>query len=427
MTLRLRILLILTVALGLLFWTSCSGQYKCSNTFSSNSCGSGGNGGGGIGGGGGGGGGGGAAPSAFAFTVDSFDGTMNSYTLSAGAGTFQATSNFTPLPIMSGDPGAGVVVAQKQFLYAVLAQKNLIYGWSISKTGTLTTLNGFPVTVSLSASIPVTTFRQVSVITNPAGTLLFISQPFFNQILIYQIGTTGALTAVPPFSTGTDSPMNLGMDGLGKYLYVTEDPNLITHTATKTGAYVVGTTGSLTAVPGSPFAVPMWQVQGDATGAFLIGISGSTTFYTGTPDDTNIYTFSIAQTGANAGAIAQVAKSPTTSAPFNLAVNPAAGFAYTFSINDQATINNPTEGFQLNATTGALTPAIGSPFGNLFLGGNGQFEQSGTYLFSHSGDVSTITSVQLSAFQAASTGALTQPFSNVLLPSSGYWAVTDPQ
>jgi hypothetical protein len=35
--------------------------------------------------------------------------------------------------------------------------------------------------------------------------------------------------------------------------------------------------------------------------------------------------------------------------------------------------------------------------------------------------------VQLSPFVVGSTGALTQPFSNVLLSTSGYWAVTDPQ
>jgi hypothetical protein len=426
MTMRLRILLILTVALGQLFWTGCSGQYSCSNTFSANSCGSGGNGGGGFGGGGGGGGGGGSAASAFAFAVDQTAGTIDGFTLSAGGGTFQATTGYTPPAILTGDPSVGLVVVQKQFLYAVLAKSNLIYGWSISKTGTLTPLSGFPMIVSLNGTIPVTNYHQATVITNPAGTLLFIAQALLNQILVFQISSTGALTAIAPFSTGTDAPMNLGMDGLGKYLYVTEDPNVSTHSATKTAAYVVGSTGTLTAVPGSPFAFGMWEIQGDLSGQNLIGISGSTVFYSGTDDD-NIYTFAITQTGANAGAISQIAKSPTTSAPFNLTVSPTAEFVYTFSVNDSATLNNPTEGYQLNTTTGALTAVTGSPFGNLFLGGNGQFEQSGTYLFSHSGDVSTITSVQLSAFAANSTGALTQPFSNVLLSTSGYWAVTDPQ
>ena len=99
------------------------------------------------------------------------------------------------------------------------------------------------------------------------------------------------------------------MDGLGKYLYVTEDPNLSTHTATKTAAYVVGATGTLTAVPGSPFAFPMWEVQGDLSGAYLIGISGNSTALSGV-DDKNIYVFAINQTTAP-GALTAVAYHPS--------------------------------------------------------------------------------------------------------------------
>ncbi len=427
MTMRLRILIVLTVALGQLFWTSC-GHYSCSDTFSSNNCSTGGGGGGGIGTGGGGGGGGSSAASAFAFAIDQTLGSIDGYTLTAGSSKFQATTGYVGPTIPTGDPGVGMVVVQKKFLYAVFGPENLIYGWAISSSGTLSTLSGFPVSVPLSATIPVTNYRQVSVITNPTGSLLFIAQALLNQILVFQVSSTGALTVSPPVSTGADSPMNLGMDGFGKYLYVTEDPNLSTHTATKTAAYVIGTTGTLTAVPGSPFAFPMWEVQGDLSGQYLIGISGNSTALSAVDDD-HIYVFAITQTGAGAGALTAVTNSPfaTTYSPFNLAVNPVGEFAYTFSLNPSDTGNNPTEGFALNQGTGAISIVPGSPFSNLFTGGNGQFEQSGTYLFSHTGDLSLATSVQLAPLVAGSTGALTQPFSNVLLSTSGYWAVTEPQ
>jgi len=428
MTMRLRILIVLTVALGQMFWSSC-GHYSCTDTFSANNCSAGGGGGGGIGTGGG---GGSSTASAFAFVIDQTLGSIDGYTLTAGSSSFQATADYVGPTIPTGDPGTGMVVVQKKFLYAVFAPENLIYGWSISSSGTLATLNGFPVSVTptLTGTIPVTTYHQVSVITNPSGTLLFIAQALLNQILVFQVGSTGALTAATPafVSTGADSPMNLGMDGLGDYLYVTEDPNLSTHTAAKTAAYVVGATGTLTAVPGSPFTFPMWQVQGDLSGQYLIGISGNSTAISGV-DDKNIYVFAITQTGASAGAIAAVAGSPfaTTYSPFNLTVNPVGEFAYTFSVNPDDTGNNPTEAFALTQGTGAITVVPGSPFANLYDGGNGQFEQSGTYLFSHSGDLSLATSAQLAALVTSSTGALTQPFSNVQLSTSGYWAVTDPQ
>jgi hypothetical protein len=428
MTMKLRILLILTVALGQMLWTSC-GHYSCTDTFSPNNCSTGG-GGGGTGPGGGGGGGGGTTASAFAFAVDQTLGSIDGYTLSAGASTFQATSNYVAPTIPTGDPGVGVVVVQKQFLYAVLAQENLIYGWSINSSGSLTTLAGFPVspTPTLAGSIPITTYHQVSVITNPTGTLMFIAQPELSQILVFQVSSTGGLTEGPPVSTGADFPINLGMDGLGKYLYVTEDPNLTTHTATKTAAYVIGATGTLAAVPGSPFAFPMWEVQGDLSGAYMIGISGNSVAFSGVDDD-SIYVFAITQTGTAAGALTAVAGSPfaTTYSPFNLAVNPFGEFAYTFSVNPSDTGNNPTEGFALNQGTGAMTVVSGSPFANLYTGGNGQFDQSGAYLFSHSGDLSLATTVELAPLVTNTTGGLTQPFSNVLLSTTGYWAVTDPQ
>lgn len=428
MTLKLRILLILTVALGQMLWTSC-GHYSCTDTFSANNCSTGGGGGGGIGTGGGGGGGGSGA-SAFAFAVDQTLGSIDGYTLNATNSTFEATSNYIAPTIPTGDPSVGVVVVQKQFLYAVFAAENLIYGWSISSSGTLTTLTGFPVspTPTLTGSIPITAYHQVSVITNPTGTLMFIAQPELSQILVFQISSTGVLTEGLPVSTGADFPMNLGMDGLGKYLYVTEDPNLTTHTATKTAAYVIGATGTLAVVPGSPFAFPMWEVQGDLSGAYMIGISGNSVALSGV-DDLNIYVFAITQTGTAAGALTAVAGSPfaTTYSPFNLAVNPFGEFAYTFSVNPSDTGNNPTEGFALNQGTGAMTVVSGSPFANLYTGGNGQFDQSGAYLFSHSGDLSLATTVELAPLVTDTTGGLTQPFSNVVLSTTGYWAVTDPQ
>jgi hypothetical protein len=423
-TKKLWIPLILMLALGLLFWTSCGGHYTCNDTFSNNNCSSG----PGSGGGPGAGGGGGGTPTtvAYAFTVDQSLGTMDGYTLSTSA--FAATTGYTAPAIPLNDGGTGVVVAQKQFLYAVFAAESEIFGWSISNTGTLTAINGFPLTVAM-AGVPVANYRQVSVVTNPAGTLLFIALNGSSQILVYQIGATGALTAAPssPFSTGADSPINLGTDGTGKYLYASLDPDLATHTAAKTGAYVIGANGSLTAVPGSPFAYGMWEIQGDVSGQFLIGISGSTASLAGVDDD-NIYLFSIAQTGVNAGAITQVAKFLTTYPPFNLAVNPALETIYTFSVNSAGNGNNPTEGFLLDTATSTLTVATGSPFSTIFTGGNGQFEQSGANLFAHSGDVNALTPVQLAPLAASSTtGVLTEPVAPVTLLTSGYWAVTDPQ
>lgn len=431
MTIKARVLLTLVAMLATMFLVDCR-DYSCGG-FGALPCTSAGtgSGSGGFGGGGGGGGGGGSTPAAFAFAVDQ-GGAMDGYTLSTTAGAFQSTSGYTAPVIPATDPGVGMVIAQEQFVYAVFELENQIYGWSVNpSTGALTALSGFPMTLSLNA--PIVSFNEYNIATNPAGTLLFVSDTGANEILVFQISSAGALTPVSgsPFSTPVE-PGNLTTDGLGNYLYVAED--LSGHTGLEVLAYSIGTgtnLGVLTTVTGSPFPFPMWQLQGDASGEYLVATTGNALFLSGS-DDKNLYVFSIAQSGANAGAISEVSGSPfaTTYSPFNIAVQPAGTgeFVYSFSINDTDTGYNPVEGFALDTTSGALTTITGSPFANIATGHWGQFDQSGAFLFVYSAVSSGgSTSAQLGVLDVGSSGALTQPISSVTLATPGYWAVTDPQ
>jgi hypothetical protein len=414
--------------------TACSGHYFCNVTFGSSGCNpsSGGPGGGGTGGGGGGGGGGGAS-AALAYAVDQ-GGTVDAYSLSTSSNTFASISGVTAPAIPSADPGVGMVVAQKQFVYAMFGLENQIYGWSIdSSTSALNALTGFPQTLAL--NLPTVGYNEYSIITNPAGTLLFVAETGAGQIAVFQIGTDGSLTAVgSPISTPFE-PGNLATDGQGKYLYATEYESG-THQGLGIMAYSIGTgnnVGVLTAVQGSPFAFPMWQVQGDASGNYLIGTTGSTVAL-GATDDNHLYVFSITQTGTNAGAIAEVGTPfATTYSPFNIAVQPTGTgeLLYSFSINDTDTGYNPVEGFTLSTSgsaAGTLTAISGSPFSNLSTGHWGQFDQSGALLFVYSSATNgTTTQTQLAPFAVGSDGALTQPISSLTLVTPGYWVVTDPQ
>jgi hypothetical protein len=262
-------------------------------------------------------------------------------------------------------------------------------------------------------------------ITNPAGTLLFVENTSGQVVYVYQIGSGGVLTAVSgsPFPIPL-FPGNLATDGLGKYLYVTQD--LGGTNSSKVAAFSISSSGSLTSVPGSPFAYPMWQVQGDPSGNYLIGTSSSDT------GDSHLYVFSIAQSGTSAGAITPVAGSPftTTYSPFAIAVQPNSGgnLVYSFSINATDTGFNPIEGYQLSSSTGALTALSGSPFSNLSDGSWAQFDQSGQFLFPHSVVVDENTGVAtttLGVLDVGSGGILTQPISPVTLANEGFWVVTD--
>ena len=374
-----------------------------------------------------GGGSGGSTPTAFAFAIDT-GGTVDGYGIFASNNTFAPLTNTAPA-IPPNDPGAGMVVAQKQFIYAALEVSGEIGGWSFnSSTGALTPLTGFPAALAL--NLPNVTYNQYNVGVNPNGTLLFIADTELSQIFVFQISSTGALTPAPgsPFPTPIQ-PGNLTTDGLGKYLYLCSDAS--GHIGTDVLAYSIASNGALTALPGSPFSFPMWQLQGDASGQFLFGTTGKTLSLAGS-DDYHLYVFSIQQTGANAGAITQVPGSPftTTYSPFTIAAMPPATaneFVYSFSLNDQASAYNPIEGYQLNTTTGALTAISGSPFSNSGSGDWGQFDQLGSYLVVY-GNVSTSsgTEPELNAFSVASTGALSQSISPTPLVTTGYWVVTDP-
>ncbi len=427
MTKRVRTVTVLIVALAMMGLASCD-HYNCSSglNFGASTCAASAPGLGSSTSGG-------SATAAFAFAVDtgtSSAGTIDGYTLNTSANTFEPTTSYTAPAIPGSDEGAGMVVAQGQFLYAGFGTTEKIYGWTIGSAGTLTAINGSPYPAPFMSTVGLGP-GSVSMITNPAGTLLFFANTFQDEIVVYQIGTDGALTPGSTLSVPL-TPVNLTTDGLGKYLYVTDATNR--HEGSEIAAYVIGTTGSLTAVPGSPFAgagFSMWQVQGEPTGKFLIGTTGMNLAVNGRDDD-HLYVFSIAQSGANAGAITPVGTPVVTQfSPFSIAVqsNASGNLVYSFSLNDTETGFNGIEGYSLSSS-GTLTALSGSPFSESANGSWGQFDQSGSFLFAYGAVINESTDVitaQLGPLAVGSGGLLTDPVSSLTLASPGFWVVTDPK
>jgi 6-phosphogluconolactonase len=436
MTKRVRVVLAFTVGLATIGLANC-GKYNCATddglSFSGGNCsasspsGISSNGGGGT-----------SSASAFVFTVDSAAGSGSSssgeidgYSIDSSSSTSGPITGFTAPTVPPNDGGVGMVIAQKQFLYAGFGTAQQIYGWTIdSSSGALTAISGSPYAASFLSAFGGQA-AQDEMITNPAGNLIFIALPLRDEIYAYSIGTGGALTPVAgtPFAVPF-GPVNLAIDGMGKYLYAVNG-NFTTHTGTEIEAYSIGSSGALTPVAGSPFAYPMWQVAGEPTGKFLIGTTGNSAAsgYSGKDDD-NLYVFSISSTGA----IAPVSGSPfkTVYSPFSIAVSQNSGgnLIYSFSFNDSATAFNAVEGYQISST-GALSADAGSPFTGLGtdVGGSwGQFDQSGALLLSYAVYVNDTnqTVTQISPLNV-SGGALTQTLSALDLTTPGFWAVTDTQ
>jgi 6-phosphogluconolactonase (cycloisomerase 2 family) len=429
MTKTMRVLLSLLAVLATMSLANCGAGYSCGVTFGGSSCtpsGTGlGSGGGGTGGTGG--GGGSVTPAAFAYNIVQ-TGTVNGIVYDNTHATLTNISGFSAPLVPTSDPSSELVTAQKNFLYGIFPVSNSLYAWSIdATTGDLTALVGSPYTVgSLDGMIVnATGVNLTSVVVNPSGTMLFVGEGVTGQILSYLIGTDGVLTPGATASTlGTVAPWNLAIDGLGKFLYVSEG---IEGNGGHVAAYAINQgTGALTLVE-PPFPFNIWELQGEPTGTFMIGISGNSQAITGITDN-SIHVFAIQPSGATAGALSEVVGSPfaTTYSPANIAVQPSianGSFVYSFSLS--ATAYNPIEGFALNATTGVLTPITGSPFSGITASPWGQFDQSGDFLFVY-GNLAA-SAPELSVLNVATgTGALTQPASTLPLATGGYFAVTDP-
>jgi DNA-binding beta-propeller fold protein YncE len=259
------LLSLLLVVLATMFLAGCSESYGCKVTFGSSSCTPSGSGLGGGGGTGGGGGGGGTTPTALAFNIVQ-TGTVNGIAYSSTGPSLANITGFLAPTVSANDPSSELVIAQQQYLYGIFPSTQLLYGWTIANTGTLTAMSGSPFTMAdLGGMISNSTGVKLSgVAVNPAGTFLFIADAGNGLILTFQIGAGGALTAGPTISTiGAVQPWNLAIDGLGKYLYVTEG---IEGDGQHVAAYSINQgTGALTLVEAQmPFNI--WELQGDPTG-----------------------------------------------------------------------------------------------------------------------------------------------------------------
>ena len=124
-------------------------------------------------------------------------------------------------------------------------------------------------------------------------------------------------------------------------------------------AYTINATnGALTQVAGSPFpagSLPFYVVV-DPMGRFV---------YVANADSNNVSAYTI---NASTGALTPVAGSPfgAGTEPLGVAIDPRGEFAYVTNAGDHYRRRGnaaDVSAYTINASTGALTPVAGSPFG----------------------------------------------------------------
>jgi 6-phosphogluconolactonase (cycloisomerase 2 family) len=298
------------------------------------------------------------------------------------------------------DPGG-------KFVFATSNKDTAVWAYTIAPTtGTLTQIGVFSTGTGL-GSLP----RGIAV----TGKFAYVADDFTSDAVGNFIGpvsgftidaTTGALSPIAgsPFSVGGDATA-VATTLNGNFLYVQSDIQQGTTLTQAIYAFSIdATTGALTPVPGSPWALP--------AGTAFLGLHPTGKF---------IY-LSLSGVGNNLGQVMVYAVNPMTGAltvlgtsaatassfPGGIAFDPTGKFAYVTDVPDLVQRGNTVSAYTIDATTGALTPIVGSPFAAGSWPGSVSVDPTGRFLFEVDTGVNTPTTGAVSAFSInTTTGALT--------------------
>jgi uncharacterized protein (TIGR03437 family) len=236
------------------------------------------------------------------------------------------------------------------------------------------------------------------------GKFLYVVNYGSSNLSAYTVNqSTGALTAIAgsPFAVGS-GPFSAAGTPSGRYFYVSN------YNDSTISAFVVDPpTGALAPVPGSPFGT------GGSPAGTAISPSGRLLF------TANSGGVSVHVIDPTTGALSQLSGSPsaTGSGPNSVAIDPTGRFVYVVNAAF-GTTNGSVSAFSVGAT-GSLTPVPGSPFkagtqpDYIVVDSTGQFAYVSNYV---SGNVSAFTI-------DSTTGALTQVSGSPYTAGPGAFAV----
>lgn len=321
---------------------------------------------------------------------------ISAYSIDASTGTLTAIAGSpfdigpTPLPSALTPLTRPLVTPSGSALYLSLVGAGSLHGASVNATsGSLLNISGMPFNVGLGLGFG--TFTA-------SGNFLFLPHDNHNGstaggVAAYSVHQSGVLTSIGSFATGGRVPSTAVLNSQGTLLFA---PNAASGTV---AVFRVEASGALTAAPGSPFNA------GADTVPALVSLHPSKNFvYTtnafvyGTPSVSNLSAF---QLDPSTGVLTPIAGSPFTtngSSATGARIHPTGKFLYTsnrFSNNIQA--------YAIDQTTGALTQVPGSPFATGLLPSTVEIDASGRYLFVANADSHTVSSYLIDA----ATGALT--------------------
>jgi 6-phosphogluconolactonase len=291
----------------------------------------------------------------------------------------------------------GCVTSANQYLYAALPASSQILAYREDpNSGVLTELSISPIDAG-----PAVTALAV----HPSKKYLYAANSFEDDISLFTIASTGALSEVPPRAVTGTTPSYMTMDSTGSFLYVANiGPN-----ARNISVFSIGTGGVLSQITGSPFPI------GASPTAIQVAPGGNALYVTtsGTPGTLQVWTVN-AGTLTNLAQIQQVGTNPSS-----MAIDPTGTYLYlantapdnsiwTFTIASDGTLTE-------NATTvGGAT--LASPVSILV-------DRSDKYLYAVNEAASNVTVLGVGSGGALSVLSNGSPFA---VNSRPIFVATDP-
>src|SRR5215469_2863592 len=295
-------------------------------------------------------------------------------------------------------------VLHGEFLYTADFQPGAMAGYSInSATGALTPVPGSPYTLGGLVS---------SVATDPTGSFLYVTRAkylnpsYSNNIAVFRIDpTTGALTEISgsPFAVAS-CPLSIAIHSSGKFAYIgSGDPPGIT-------VYNINsTTGALTTQQQLGNSQYQVGLATDPTGKFLYSANGPEGLW----QPPVVFGYSI---DLNSGILTSLPGSPFSAdgnTPSWITIHPSGRFAYAAD-SSSGLASGDLSGYALDSS-GALTTVPGSPFPVGQYPVSAAIDASGTFAYVANQQSSSISSFRINA----STGSLT-PLPAITVAGAGF-------
>ncbi|HEX4031503.1 MAG TPA: beta-propeller fold lactonase family protein [Terracidiphilus sp.] len=263
--------------------------------------------------------------------------------ITADSSNLFVVDTYQPLPICStADPCSGSIA-----VYPLsIATKTVPVTIGSPATNPAVNGNYWPLTLSGAAASDIIVPTGVNVLAS--GSFVYVTAydssiaPHVGYVYGFAVGSDGTLTALPgsPFAAGTQ-PSAVASDSTSSYLYVTD------YARGQVLAYNVGASGVPTPMGGSPFPA------GNQPSAIVVNPHYPYMYVTNSLDAT------ISAYSTSNGALTSLGTYQTGLQPVAIGIDPStARFLYTANY-----LGNDVTGYQLSPTAGTLVSAQFSPFG----------------------------------------------------------------